>query len=147
MATLYESDVGPLALTRLGDVGWQIACGPDLGPDGLAAGRQNRRGTVLVQRVWAAQGRLNPQLASEAARHTVYPPMVREGAFVASSLNSQSPSVMAYRLSLTSAALHAKFEHYERKYPYLVRVHDTRNPKLTAGEICVPTAAKLVAAP
>jgi type I restriction enzyme, R subunit len=61
-----ESTVEAAALAWLEDVGWQIAHGPDIAPDTLAAERRDYGEVVLAERLRDALARLNPDLPPEA---------------------------------------------------------------------------------
>ena len=65
-ATLAESHVEDAALAWLRAVGWKLAFGPDLAPDGAAAERGSYREAVLADRLASAAARLNPELSVEA---------------------------------------------------------------------------------
>ena len=61
-----ESVVEQAALAWLESVGWQIAHGPDVGPDMPRAERRDYGEVVLIQRLRDALARLNPDLPAEA---------------------------------------------------------------------------------
>ena len=63
---LTESDVEDAALTWLGDLGWQVAHGPDIAPDMPTAERTDYSEVVLVKRLHDALARLNPNLPTAA---------------------------------------------------------------------------------
>jgi type I restriction enzyme R subunit len=71
MAHLTESTVEQAALEWLKAIGWQVAHGPNLAPDGPAPERTDYGQVVLEQRLRDALARLNPDL----------PPEVLEDAF------------------------------------------------------------------
>lgn len=66
MAYLTESTVESAALAWLAATGWQVAHGPDIAPDTLAAERRDYGEVVLAQRLRDALARLNPALPAEA---------------------------------------------------------------------------------
>ena len=61
-----ESTVEDAALAWLESIGWQIAHGPDIAPDMLAAERRDYGEVVLAQRLRDALARLNPTLPADA---------------------------------------------------------------------------------
>ena len=61
-----ESTVEDAALAWLEGLGWQIAHGPDIGPDMPAGERRDYGEVVLAQRLRDALARLNPALPAEA---------------------------------------------------------------------------------
>ena len=61
-----ESVVEQAALAWFESVGWAVAHGPDIGPDGSASERSDYRQVVLTGRLRDALARLNPNLPSEA---------------------------------------------------------------------------------
>ena len=61
-----ESVVESAALAWLKSIGWQVAHGPDIGPDMPAAERRDYGEVVLSQRLRDALARLNPELPAEA---------------------------------------------------------------------------------
>jgi type I restriction enzyme R subunit len=66
MSTFTESEVESAALAWLEAIGWQVAHGPDIAPDGLFAERRDFGQVVLEQRLRDALARLNPALPAEA---------------------------------------------------------------------------------
>ena len=66
MTTLHESDVEDAALEWLGELGWQIAHGPDIAPDTPASERDDYGQVVLERRLSDALGELNPTLPASA---------------------------------------------------------------------------------
>ena len=66
MTTLTEADVEAAALEWLAALGWQIAHGPDIGPDDPAEERADYGAVVLERRLRDALARLNPELPGEA---------------------------------------------------------------------------------
>jgi len=66
VTTFSESVVEGAALAWLEAIGWQIANGPEIAPDMLAAERAGYGEVVLAQRVRDALARLNPKLPVEA---------------------------------------------------------------------------------
>ncbi len=61
-----ESEVEVVALDLLADLGYAIAHGPDLAPDGSAPERASYGDVVLIDRLRAALARLNPGLPAAA---------------------------------------------------------------------------------
>lgn len=66
-----ESVVEEAALAWLESVGWRIAFGPALAPDGTDAARSDHRDPLLPGRLAAAAVRLNPGLPAEAIEDAV----------------------------------------------------------------------------
>ena len=66
MTTLHESDVEEAALAWLGELGWQVAHGPDIAPDTVASERDDYGQVVLERRLRDALGELNPALPASA---------------------------------------------------------------------------------
>ena len=66
MTTFDESTVEEAALAWLGDLGWQVAHGPEIAPDVPGAERTDYGDVVLEGRLRAALARLNPGLPAEA---------------------------------------------------------------------------------
>ena len=66
MTSLAEADVEDAALEWLGDLGWQTAHGPDIGPDQPGEERADYGVVVLEQRLRDALARLNPDLPIDA---------------------------------------------------------------------------------
>ena len=66
MTTLSESDIEEIALGWLRNLGWSVAHGSDISPDGANAERENYGQVVLNQRLLDALGLLNPELPEEA---------------------------------------------------------------------------------
>ncbi len=75
---LTESEVESIALGWLESLGWQVANGQEIAPDGLFAERTDYREVVLDRRLRDALTRLNPDLPAEALddafRHITNPP-------------------------------------------------------------------------
>ena len=65
-ATFTESEVEDAALEWLEGLGWQVAHGPDIGPDTEGAERTDYANVVLEHRLRDALDRLNPALPAEA---------------------------------------------------------------------------------
>ena len=66
MTTLHESDIEDAALEWLGELGWQVAHGPDIAPDTVASERDDYGQVVLERRLRDALGELNPALPASA---------------------------------------------------------------------------------
>ena len=66
MTTLNENTVEQAALSWLHELGWDVAHGPDIAPDGDSPERDDYGDVVLARRLRAALARLNPGLPSEA---------------------------------------------------------------------------------
>lgn len=59
------------ALEWLGELGWEVAHGPDLGPGGAAPERDSWRDVVLIGRLRSAVTGLNPELPPDAVERVV----------------------------------------------------------------------------
>lgn len=59
------------ALQWLGELGWEVEHGPDLGPGGAAPERESWRDVVLVDRLRSAVAGLNPELPDDAVEYVV----------------------------------------------------------------------------
>lgn len=59
------------ALQWLGELGWEVKHGPDLGPGGAAPERESWRDVVLVGRLRSAVAGLNSELPEDAVEHVV----------------------------------------------------------------------------
>jgi type I restriction enzyme R subunit len=66
MSRFSESEVEDAALAWLEGIGWQVAHGPDIAPDMLAAERADYGEVILRRRLREALARLNPGLPAEA---------------------------------------------------------------------------------
>ena len=66
MTTLNENTVEQAALSWLRELGWDVAYGPEIAPDGPSPERDDYVDVVLERRLRAALARLNPGLPSEA---------------------------------------------------------------------------------
>ena len=66
MATLTEADVEAVALGWVAGLGWEVAHGPNIAPDGIAAERHDYGQVVLKRRLWQAAADLNPDLPASA---------------------------------------------------------------------------------
>ena len=66
MTTLNENTVEQAALSWLRELGWQVAHGPDIAPDGPSPERDDYGDVVLARRLRDALARLNPGLPPEA---------------------------------------------------------------------------------
>ena len=66
MSTVSESTLEDAALEWLQGLGWQVAHGPDIGPDATASERAGYGDVVMEQRLRNALERLNPTLPAEA---------------------------------------------------------------------------------
>jgi type I restriction enzyme R subunit len=65
MSPFAENHVEEAALAWLADLGYATANGLDIGPDGSVPERANYGDVLLVERVRAAIGKLNPKLSAE----------------------------------------------------------------------------------
>ena len=59
------------ALEWLAELGWEVAHGPDLGPDGATPARDTWRDVVLIDRLGSAVAKLNPELPEDAVEYAV----------------------------------------------------------------------------
>ncbi len=66
MGRLAESHVEEAALEWLGDLGWQVAYGVEVSPDGASPIRAAYSDVVLIDRLREAIARLNPDLPQDA---------------------------------------------------------------------------------
>ena len=66
MSGVSESIVEDAALDWLESLGWNVAHGPDIAPDTLAAERADYGQVVLERRLRDALAQLNPDLPAEA---------------------------------------------------------------------------------
>ena len=66
MTTVNENTVEQAALSWLRELGWEVAYGPDIAPDGDSPERDDYGDVVLARRLRDALARLNPGLPSEA---------------------------------------------------------------------------------
>ena len=66
MSAFNEGTVEEAALEWLGELGWEVAYGPEIGPEGVAAERAGWGDVVLEERLRDALERLNPELPDEA---------------------------------------------------------------------------------
>ena len=77
MTTITESDIEDAALTWLGNLGWQVAHGPDIVPDTPNAERTDYSEVVLAQRLRDSLAQLNPDLPTgaleDAYRRLIHP--------------------------------------------------------------------------
>ena len=62
MTTLNENTVEQAALSWLRELGWDVAYGPEIAPDGPSPERDDYVDVVLERRLRAALARLNPGL-------------------------------------------------------------------------------------
>jgi type I restriction enzyme R subunit len=69
VAGISEGVVEEAALSWLAELGYAIAHGPDISPDGAAPERENYAQIVLSGRLRAALARLNPHLAPDSLDH------------------------------------------------------------------------------
>ena len=65
MSVIAESHVEEAALAWLSELGFAVAGGLDIGPDGTTPERASYGDVVLVERLRAAIARLNPHLNAE----------------------------------------------------------------------------------
>jgi len=68
---LAESGVEEVCLDYFRDLGWIVLYGADVAPDMQQAERTSYREVLLEERLYAAIGRLNPDLSAAEARHVV----------------------------------------------------------------------------
>ena len=66
MTTFTEAEVEAATLEWLAGLGWQMAHGPDIGPDTPGAERDDYGEVVLERRLRDSLARLNPQLPGTA---------------------------------------------------------------------------------
>ena len=66
MTTVNENTVEQTALSWLRELGWDVAYGPEIAPDGLSPERDDYGDVVLARRLREALARLNPGLPSKA---------------------------------------------------------------------------------
>ena len=66
MANLSESDIEQANLDWLSGLGWGIANGADLAPEGKTPERASYGDVLLLGRLKAAIARINPQLPPDA---------------------------------------------------------------------------------
>jgi type I restriction enzyme, R subunit len=70
-AFMTEDDAEKLILEYLAGMGWGVAFGPDIGPDGDHPERRDYRDAILPDRLRDSIRRLNPQLPPEAVDEAV----------------------------------------------------------------------------
>ena len=82
MSGVSESIVEDAALDWLESLGWNVAHGPDIAPDTLAAERADYGQVVLERRLRDALAQLNPDLSCRGARRCLSQaePAGRDGA-------------------------------------------------------------------
>lgn len=83
MPAIAESHVEEAAMAWLAELGYTVAAGPDIGPDGARPERAAYGETLLLPRLRAAIARLNPSLTPEA-----------QGAVLAKVVQSEIPSLI-----------------------------------------------------
>ena len=83
MSVIAESHVEEAALAWLAELGYAIASGPDIGPDGAHPERAAYGDVILVGRLRAAIAKLNPALAGDV-----------RAAVLAKVLQAESPSLI-----------------------------------------------------
>ena len=66
MTTITEAEVEHAALDWLAALGWQVARGPEIGPDGAYAERDDYGQVALERRLRDALAELNPGLPASA---------------------------------------------------------------------------------
>jgi type I restriction enzyme R subunit len=71
LLTFHESVVEEAALGYFRELGYDTKFGPDIAPDGKTPERQNWNDVVLVERLKAAIGRINPSLSADAREDAV----------------------------------------------------------------------------
>src|SRR5208283_829236 len=65
MSRLTESDIEQANLDWLSDLGWAVAHGPDMAPEGKAPERASYGDVLLVGRFKNAIAKINPQLSAD----------------------------------------------------------------------------------
>ena len=70
MTNVTENDLEQAALSWLADLGWQVAYGPDIAPDGPYPERASYDDVVLERRLRDALAELNPELPVSALEDT-----------------------------------------------------------------------------
>ena len=65
MAKIDENEVEDAALEWLAELGYAVAHGPDIGPEGLTSERSSYGEALLTSRLRKALSRLNPHLPAE----------------------------------------------------------------------------------
>lgn len=66
-----ESDLENAVLEWLEELGYSIAFGPDIAPDGESSERESYKGVILVERLRAAVAQINPDIPQEAQQDAV----------------------------------------------------------------------------
>ena len=71
MSKISENTLEQTTLDWLESLGWQIAFGPDISPDGPACERQDYDQVVLIRRLQAALENINPNIQPDAISEAV----------------------------------------------------------------------------
>lgn len=71
MTKLTESDIEDVTLDWLSGLGWAVAHGPDMAPEGKSPERASYGDVLLLGRLRAALVRINPQLPADAIEDIV----------------------------------------------------------------------------
>jgi len=66
-----ESDLESAVLEWLGELGYSIAFGPDIAPDGESSERESYKDVVLIGRLRSAVMRINPSIPKEAQEEAI----------------------------------------------------------------------------
>ena len=66
MSKLIESDIEDATLDWLSGLGWSVAHGPDMAPEGRNPERASYGDVLLLERFKDAVSRINPQLPADA---------------------------------------------------------------------------------
>ena len=78
MTHLTENAIEQMALEKLRDLGWKVAFGPDLAPDGERPERSNYGEVVLVQRLRESMERINPEVPKVAIEEALRQVLTQE---------------------------------------------------------------------
>ena len=79
MASLSEDDIEQLTLDELRNLGWEVAFGPDISPEGIAPERASYEEVVLKDRLRTALERTNPDLPAVAIDEAMRKVLTFEG--------------------------------------------------------------------
>ena len=78
MTHLTENAIEQMALEKLRNLGWKVAFGPDLAPDGERPERSNYGEVVLVQRLRESMERINPEVPKVAIKEALRQVLTQE---------------------------------------------------------------------